>query len=440
MKSPDQQQTATYLNLLRLAFKLKWPLLTVVATMSNDMTRDYCWAAWLIISMGMPAISGELKTLEQLSRMLITYAVNANYVRTLHQSIQIFYPESYFCMFTSYLSATSFYDFSFDVTKSMQTYLTELNQNNVTLSCLTNYHRDEMLEFTIGLLIDFVARSFDSLEHRQLLLKSLCAAGISDYTTTIDFCTIKTISKIINFTSVQLNVRALMRTPSVPDLDTATANNNHLDEEGLQTEYQRLIDALITDKQFKKAMELADLLALPKDTIVYECWVHSFETNPDFCLTSCEEEIEELSLSPLLLMNFLILVAQKLHYSDPKKYQILKKILDSIKKHHLHPSENINRDRIEYDLVMCILRNSRPIKSEDIYHSEYYEAVLVAERNVLYKSFINLKQTSGVDELNVFNREPLSSYELGRLEELMNKILDKGDIVQALRLQVIFEL
>lgn len=437
MKAPDQQQPATYLNLLRFAFKLKWPTLTVIATMSNDMTRDYCWAAWLIISMGMTAINGDLKTVEQLSRMLITRAVNENYARTLHQSVQIFYPESYFCLFTSYLSAISFYDFSFDVTKSMQSYLTELNQNNVTLSCLTNYHRDEMLDFTVGLLVDFVAKSFDSLEHRQLLLKSLCAAGISDYTTTIDFCTIKTISKILNFTGVQLNVRALMRTPSVPDVNDATENNNDLNEEKLRTEYQRLIEELIAEKAFKKAMELADLLNLPKDTIVYETWVHNFETDPNYCLDLCEKEMEELSLSPLLLMNFLILVAHKLNYSDPKKYQILKKILDSIKKHHLHPSENIDRDRVEYDLIMCVLRNSRPIKSEDIYHSEYYEAVLVAERNVLYKSFVNLKQTSGVDELSVLNREPLSSYELGRLEELTNKILDKGDIVQALRLQVI---
>lgn len=435
MKHPDIQQTATYLNLLRFAFKLKWPMLAVIASMSNDAARDYCWAAWLIISMGMNAIGDDLKTLEQLSRKLIADAVNEQFVRTLHQSIEIFYPESYFCLFTIYLSSTSHYDFSFDVTKSMQTYLSELNNNNVTLSCLTNYHREEMLDLTITMLLNYVAKGFDSLEHRQLLLNSLCAAGIGDYATSIDFELVKELSRILYFSSVKLNVKALLRATSTDELDELSVQKMH--DDNMRAEFERIIEELVMEKLFDQAKNVAELIGLPKDNIIYENWIHDFQTNDKFNVDWCEKEVEELSLSPLLLINFLLLVAEKHNYEDPVKYEMLKRILDTIKRHHVHPSENINRDRIEYELVMCMLKNSKSIHSHELYHSEYYEAVMVAERVVLFKSFMNLKFSSGVDDMTVLNREPLNNYELGRLEDLMNKLLDKGDIVQALRLQVV---
>lgn len=293
-----------------------------------------------------------------------------------------------------------------------------------------------MLDLTISILVDYVSRSFDSTEHRQLLLESLCASGISDYTAVIDFCTIKTINKILSFTSVYLNVEALMRSPMESDISDTNGSSNNLSDGNLRREYKRICDELCAEKSFGKAMEIADLLSLPKDNIVYESWINAFKTDANFCVDACEREAEEISLPPLLLLNFLLFVAEELPYDDPKKYKVLKKILDAIKKHHLHPSENINRDQVEYELVMCILRNSQSIEEQEIYHSQYYEAVMLAERCVLYKSFMNLKQTAGVDELTVLNREPLNNYELGRLEELMNKLLDKGDVVQALRLQV----
>lgn len=434
MKHPDKQQSATYLNLLRFAFKLKWPMLTVIASMANDAARDYCWAAWLIISMSLPTIGDDVKTLEQLSRKLITDTVNQHFVRTLHQSIEIFYPESYFCLFTSYLSSISHYDFSFEVTKAMQTYLCELNNNNVTLSCLTNYHREEMLDLSIALLVNYVARCFDSLEHRQLLLNSLLMAGIDDYVTGIDFGTVKAISKILYFSSVKLNVLALLRSPSVVDVDAVTLRQLH--DERMYAEYERIVEELTMKKFFDKAKQIADLLGLPKDNIIYENWIHEFHTNDLFNVDACEKEVHDLVLSPLLLINFLQLIADKLNYEDPVKYGLLKKVLDAIKRHHLHSSENINRDRIEYELVMCMLKNTMAIGAHELYHSEYYEEVMVAERLVLYKSFMDLKRSSGVDDMMVINREPLNNYELGRLEDLMNKLLDKGDIVQALRLQV----
>lgn len=434
MKNTDVQQTATYLNLLRFAFKLKWPMLAIVAAMANDSARDYCWAAWIIISMGVEILNNDLKTLEQLSRKLIVHSIKENFVRTLNLSMQIFYPESGFKLFTGYLADTSLYDFSFDVIKALQTYLNEVNENNVTLSCLTNYHRDQMMDLTISILVEYVSKSFDSAEHRQLLLESLCASGISDYTSTIDFCMIKTINKTLCFTSVELNIEALLRSPSASNI--SDSNDNVSENVYMQLEYQRICNELCAEKSFAKAMEIADLLCVPKDNIVYESWIHAFKSDANFCLDTCECEAEEMALSPLLLLSFLLFIADELPYEDPKKYKILKKALDAIKKHHLRTCENVNRDRIEYDLVMCFLRNSQHLDEQDMYHSEYFEAVMSVERYVLYKSFMNLKQMAGVDELTVLNREPLNNYELGRLEELMNTLLDKGDVVQALRLQV----
>lgn len=434
MKNRDKLQATTYLNLLRFAFKLKWPMLAVIAAMTNDAARDYCWAAWMIISMGMSSIGDDLKTLEQLSRKLITSAVDNRFVRTLHQSMQIFYAESYFVLFSGYLSNTSRYNFSSEVTKSMQTYLGELSNNNVTLSCLTNYHRDEMLDLTIAMLISYVATGFDSREHRQLLLETLGAAGIDDYVTTINFGKVEAIDKILNFTTVKLNVLTLLRTPSADDLDEESLQNLHFNR--IRTEYERIVEDLIMEKSFVEAKAIADLVELPKDIIVYENWLYEYETNSKFDVDQCEREMNEMALSPVLFINFLLLVADKLKYEDPIKYNLLKRVLDVIKRHHLHSGKNVSIDRIEYELVMCMLKNSVAIGAHELYHSEYFEVVMVNERVVLFKSFMMLKRSAGVDDMSVINREPLNNYELGRLEELMNRLLDMGDIIQALRLQV----
>lgn len=432
LRNPNAHQPATYLNLIRYSFKMKWPLLTILAATVNDSERDYCWAAWLITSIGLTTIE-DVNSLEMLAQTLITYAVQENYVRTLHQSIEIFYAESKFMLFTKFFATTSRYLFTPDITQLLENYLEELQQDAVSIGCLKDFSKTDLLNFSVGLLVEYVKKSFDSMEHSQLLLETICASGISDYTDAIDFCTIASINKILCFTSVRLNIACMLRSQVERNDDEMSTSTSDV---CVKTEYARVCEELLAKREFKSAMDFAELLSLSKENIVYENWIYSFETNPKFDIDLCEFEMDQHSLPPIVLINFLIFVSDKIDYRDPKKYAVLKKILEIIKKHHLRPNGNFQRDAIECEMIKSILKNSENIKELNVFNSKYFETVMAEERCVLYKSFMDLKELSGVDDLIIFHTTALTDEETARLEQLMNKLLDQGDIVQALRLQV----
>jgi len=64
---------------------------------------------------------------------------------------------------------------------------------------------------------------------------------------------------------------------------------------------------------------------------------------------------------------------------------------------------------------------------------------MLHERCVLYKSFSELKELAGIDDLSISDKTKLTQEMESRLNTLLNTLLDKGDIVEALRLQELFE-
>lgn len=112
MKSPDIDQSSTALNLVRYAFKMNWPILSVLAATVNESIIDYCWIIWLIICTELTTIPDEIESFGELAHFVITYTVRENYVRTLHQSFEIFYPDSKFTAFSKFLSESSRYQFT----------------------------------------------------------------------------------------------------------------------------------------------------------------------------------------------------------------------------------------------------------------------------------------------------------------------------------------
>ncbi|XP_031632932.1 spatacsin [Contarinia nasturtii] len=441
MKNPDTHQPCTHLNLIRYAFKMKWPILSVLAATVNATVVDYCWIIWLIISTELSSIPIEIETYAKLAQYIITHTVQGNYVRTLNQSFEIFYPNSKFALFTLFLSKTSLYHFVPETSALLTEFLYELDEGMVSINGLVPMASDEMLRFITSLLVAYVKRSFDSMEHCQQLLDTISASGIGNHVDVIDFGMIAAINRIICFTKVRLNIdemlcRATSDTNGVciaveceTDMETSTL---------LQNEYIRISDELIAEKQFACALEMADLLNLSKDTIIYEQWIYQFENDQHFNIENCDRGIIQHSISPLVLVNFLLYVSAKLDYTEIKKYLVLKKILNAIKQHHLYPNEVIPRDRIEYEMYKCVLKNDTRIDDIEMYNSEYFETIMMAERGVLFKPFLDLKDLAGVDQLTIFAKDPLKKQEIERLNQLMNRLLEQGDVVQALRLQGIF--
>lgn len=439
LKAPDTHQPSTYLNLIRYAFKMKWPILTVLAATVHKPFTVFCWIIWLMISIELNSVPNEFQTFAELIQYTITYAVQQNYVRTLHQSFEIFYPASKFTLFTKFLSDTSRYHFTSETSTLLMDFFYELDEGTVSINDLVQWSNEDMLIFITTLLIEYVKTSFDSMEHCQQLLDTICASGIGKHIDSIDFCTVADINRIVRFTKIRLNIDEMIR--RMPAIDDDALNGDDDDEMAqthLQNEYIRICDELVAEKAFTSAIDLANLLGLSKDSVLFEQWIHLFGTDDNFDLDECDRGIAQHQISPLVLINFLLYVSGKLNYTDVKKYFVLKKVLNAIKKHHLYSNDGIQRDRVEYDMYKCLLKSETRIDEIEMYNSEYYETIMMAERGVLYKSFLDLKDLAGVDQLTVVARDELPKHESERLDQLMNHLLEQGDIVQALRLQGIF--
>lgn len=439
MKNHDTPQLSTHLNLIRYAFKLNWPILVILAGIECQKITDYCWIIWLIISINLPSIPADIATYDELAKHVITCAIKGT-VRTLNLSFQIFYPTSKFSLFPKFLSEASRYHFTSETSALLMDFMYENDEGNVAINELIDWSSQDILALMITWLIEFVKLGFDSMEHTQQLLDTITASGISQYVGSIDFGTVAAINKIIFFTNVRINIDEMV-CPVLSDTDDDSFNHEHSDmmaSGNLQNEYNRICDELIVEKEFSTAIEVANLLNLTRDTIVYEQWIHMYETMENFDFDVCDREIMHHSTSPLILINFLLYVSVKMDYGDVKKYSVQKRILNTIKKHHLYRNDGVQRDRIEYDMYKCLVKNDARIDDIEMYHSEYFETIMLAERGVLFKSFLDLKQLAGVDELAVVHKEAMTKTETERLDELINKLLEVGDIVQALRLQGIF--
>lgn len=422
LRNPNTMQSATHLNLLRNAIRLQRPILAVLAAMGNDLNLQYCWVTWMMTAMGLTELPKESLDLQHLSRSLIESSVANGFVRTLHHGMAIFFPENNFNIFVEYLVKTKSLDFSSDTTDLLARYFQMLSNEDVELLCLNN-DPNEIFNFSIELLVHHLQFGFESKEYQRLMLASLCQSGI-DFHNAIDFCFINSVNEILTFTGVQMDITAFMK--------------DRCSEEDMKRESERICEQLVVDHEFSKAMVAADLFALPKDNIIYESWISTYENDDTFDLDRYDRESDQYSLSPEIVINFYIHVAARLDYVDPKKYKVLKKILDVIKRHHLFPNESFDRDRIEYEMVLSFLKNSLSIHEIDVYYSEYFETIMSNERFVLYKSFLDLKEMAGIEELTVGNKTPLSDCEIEKLNSLINRLLDDGDIVQALRMQVLF--
>lgn len=263
----------------------------------------------------------------------------------------------------------------------------------------------------------------------------MCRSDMSDISVKMDFCRLHAVFE------------ALQTRPGWAEC--YTINFEQLAAENNQV-YEQLLDALRVKGEYDVAVRLATLLQQPISDIVYSKWVTKLEASESVdggeepyaasTFQLYENEIAEHSLPPELLVNFYLYAAGRLTRSCARKYQLLKRALTVIKQHHLFPNESFDRDQIEYGMIICYLQLDDNVAAEmSVYHSEYYEQIMLNERCVLYKSFLELKELAGIEDLNVSIKHPMTKLMEARLETLLNLLLDKGDIVEALRLQELFE-
>lgn len=254
-----------------------------------------------------------------------------------------------------------------------------------------------------------------------MFLDTVCKANLSR--PRHDFELLKRVTEIIMFTKAEIDYERLITEPGY----------------SIRSECRKICSFLENVREFEKAIQLATILNMTISNIVYAKWVNSVEEGPgELDLSQYEKETETYILPPEILINFYLYVSTRDFISDGQRYHILKKSLDVIKSNLHLPNEFFDRDNVEFEMILTYLESDLTIDDIEVYHSNYYEKVLVQERCVLYKSFPELKELSGVDNLKAKKVDLTETTRL-KLEVLIYRLLDDGDIVQALRQQAMFD-
>lgn len=439
LRKPNGQQLFVQSTLLHYAIQLKWPILAALAAVIDATVANYCWVIWLMISTDLCIPPESIVTFEELAQFAILNAVENDHLRALYQSFEIFYPASTFVMLFKFLYKTRQCNFTLDSYALLADFISKAKHGDTFINRLLQLAPDELSLFVTMLVTKCLKIGFDSMEHSQQLLDIICGSDNTLYADFIDIATISTIHQIIQFTGIQLNIDKMTKCSITETGEFSESKSEHEHATNKQYEYIRIRDDLIAGNHFNKAIELANLLNMSKDPIVYEQWLHEIRNNKKIDFDMCERCTIQHSISPITTIKFSLHIADQLNYADVFKYTILLKALHTIKKHQLDKNEGIHSDRIEHEMYMSLLRNGQSIEHIELFCSEYFETIMKSERCVLFKTFINLKDLANIDHLAVVSNEPLCKEDVDRLEMIMNRLLDHGDIVQALRMQAIFD-
>ncbi|KAH8407414.1 hypothetical protein KR222_008422 [Zaprionus bogoriensis] len=437
MQSSSATQ-CTSINLLRHCVRHQMPILAVLAAALSVQNLDWCWLLWLAVASGqwtqlLQLVSKSKEQLQELDFVwtLIRGAVGGGQLNALLHSFCIFQPDCKFVHLCRFLKLTARdQDFSDATIVELRQFLCSWSQDAVQLPLCAPLPRKQLMQRCIGLLLLQLQTNFECSLQQQQFLECICRSDVGDICDLLDFCLLHRIFSVAApwIRKLGIEYEQLVRRDSA--------------------EYKRLVDALTEAKAYEQALQLAALLQLPLADIVYAKWLAELEAGQLRLHAEYEREIEQHALPPGILVNFLLQAAgqpeTELELEQQqlrRRYELLQSALGVIKQHHLFPNESFDRDQIEYDMVLCYLQlelteESIPVS---IYHSEYFEQIMLQERCVLYKSFSELKELAGIDDLSIASKSRLTAQMELRLDELLNLLLDEGDIVEALRLQELFE-
>nr|NP_001286748.1 uncharacterized protein Dmel_CG13531, isoform C [Drosophila melanogaster]NP_611726.1 uncharacterized protein Dmel_CG13531, isoform B [Drosophila melanogaster]AAF46913.1 uncharacterized protein Dmel_CG13531, isoform B [Drosophila melanogaster]AHN56543.1 uncharacterized protein Dmel_CG13531, isoform C [Drosophila melanogaster] len=417
------------INLLRHCIRQELPILAVLAATISEQNRDWCWIVWLSVASGQWSLQlQEASKVRDENRSewvwsVIRGAVAGGHLNALLHSLEIFHPDCKLTHLCRFLQLTGHQeDFSDATIVELRQFFFSWSQDSVALPLCGPLPRKQLMQRSIGLLLIQLQSNFDCILQQQRFLECICRSDVGDICDLLDFCLLH---KVFGVAATWLRELSI-------DLEQLGRRDS--------PEYKRLVDALTEARAYEEALQLATLLQLPLTDIVYGKWMTELEAGQLRPHEEYEKDIQQHALAPAILVNFLLQAASVVGQVSLRRYELLQSTLGVIKKHHLFPNESFDRDQIEYDMVLCYLQlPEEQLPQLSIYHSEYFEQIMLQERCVLYKSFSELKELAGIDDLSIADKTVLTSEMEDRLNTLLNTLLDKGDIVEALRLQELFE-
>lgn len=301
----------------------------------------------------------------------------------------------------------------------LKKYLIVLNSEE--LSPVLFNKRNDGLIFSAKLLLLHIENNFPAPSDQLWILNQICEIGhFDDY---VNFPLMRDVLKILDGTELKVSLGIFDRKS---------------DLEKTRETFVQLCARLKELKLYEKAIKIAKIFHLQMNEILFEYWHVMYEEDPKFNADVCERNVKEFGLKQELLIKFCLSIAQNITLGDPKRYLWFKNVLDFVQKYNLQYSDWIDLEGLESQLVFAYF-NTENFKELPLFHSQHFRTYVRNENFILYNTLEELKIIAGLEELsNEHPREPSSPEETNRLNYLINILLDKGDVVQALRYQRMF--
>lgn len=89
-------------DLLWFAKRFDWPLLAILAATTKLYRLKFCWISWLMLSSDYKW-ERKFETIDELAQEVFHHCLRIGFIRTLDESLSIFYPQSALKVLTNFL-------------------------------------------------------------------------------------------------------------------------------------------------------------------------------------------------------------------------------------------------------------------------------------------------------------------------------------------------
>ncbi|XP_058978649.1 uncharacterized protein LOC101894184 [Musca domestica] len=448
LQNKNDEPISAIVKFLRTSIAQQLPIMAVMAASIasadfNSTHVEWCWLVWLGVTTDQwNNLVRFSHNVQEFPWNLIDHLISQNHITALVRSFEIFFPDNGLIHLFRFLQLSTQNEFGDANVHELRLYCLAWSNEEIRLPLNFRPQREKLMKRTIRLLLLHTQSNFESAVDQLKFLNCVCKSGLSDITGQLDFCLLKQFCDIL----MSFNGSMAQRFP-LNFIQLLTGEHSDVKE------YERILNCVLAAREYDTAVRLASLLHKPISDIIYSKWVTSLECqlevpSPDnfdnyvFPFNQYESEVAAHSLPPETLVNFLLYASVHLPvHAYKSRYTVLQKALNVIKHHRLFPNESFDRDQIEYDMIVnYLLLDEGGTVDLTLYHSEYYEEIMLSERRVLYKTFLELKELAGIEDLNISNKIELNEVQVRRLEDLLHRLLDEGDVVEALRLQELFDI
>ncbi|XP_069672308.1 spatacsin [Periplaneta americana] len=439
-------------SLLAACQALQNPLFAVFATCYEPSSVLPSFCTWLVTSLS-DSISVQLKSelasalqqhiwSPQQVESLLEEAVSTGRVATLARGFHIFLPENPLCAFTQFLmECVVKKDFEGSIVnlKKFKAGCLNLKINPSVMESvdaesifLNNGHWVSSVAVHTACIA--LAKCFPSSHHELKFIDILNENLFADHlpVEVPDFSLLAQLAKCLSGTEVHANWAALCRNKSSTEY---------------QEELQHCVDQLVTVCSYQEALQFVSLVELPKDSVILAQWSHEFnkidqmtcsQTDID-CASfwyKCHEAFSEAEVNRKNAVDFFKEHSEKvLLYKE--RYHILKLALnwmrkgDEFEESFSDKSSDSEEDAMEMEMWKCLLQVDTELEESLL------QKLTDTDSKLLNKTKSELQKNSKISAIVPCTSLTEDKYK-SRLDVLIGRLLDQGDIPTACRLEAMF--